>query len=513
VLQKPDILTSYQHAKLGFTPWGGSDNFKSKMDTRLIQTQTQKLILSPQIRQYLKLLQVPLAELQNVIEQEMTENPALEETAQGTLEELPSSQAADDESGKNDRVAEELRFENSLDMLDQLDESINYTFSSQEDLSLPETRELNKQKNYQESLITPKESLFDYLAWQLGFLELTEKEREIAQGIIGNLTEEGYLETPLEELAKTCSVSLQEVEKVLASVQSLDPPGIAAGNLQETMLLQLEKKGPEAELAKTIVREHLPFLEKKQWDQIAKRVKASPKEIEKAAKLISLLEPKPGRSFYAEDTVAVTPDASVYYDDTEENKLIVEVHDEDVPELRISPYYRRLLKDPKLDAASRQFLKQKIQSAIDFVKALGQRRSTLREITEEIVRAQTEFFEKGFSQLKPLRLKDIAERLGIHESTVSRAIQGKYLSTPQGTLPYKSFFSSKLETAEGGAESQKSMMEKIRELIHSEDPQNPLSDQAIMEILKKEGFRIARRTVAKYRELLKMLPSHLRKRK
>lgn len=482
------------------------------MEPRLIQTQSQKLNLSPQIRQYLRLLQVPRADLEQVIEEELAQNPVLEEVPKKPSEESSASRSPGEKPSHNDSSAEELRFERSLDMLDRLDESLGYP-SPPEDLSFPERQEIDKQKSYRESLITPKESLFDYLLWQVGFLELTEKEREIAQEIIGNLTKEGYVGVPLEEIVKTCSASISEVEKVLRSVQSLDPPGIAARSLQETMLLQLERKGPEAELAKKIVRDELPLLEKKQWDRIARRVKATSEEIQKAARLISLLEPKPGRSFYAEDAVAVTPDASVFYDDSEETKLVVEVHEEDLPELRVSPYYRRLLRDPKLDNASRQFLKQKIQSAIDFIKALGQRRSTLREITEEIVKAQAEFFERGFSSLRPLRLKDIAARLGIHESTVSRAIQGKYLSTPQGTISYKSFFSSKLDTVHGKAESQKSMMEKIRELIRSEDGRNPLSDQEIALLLQKEGIRIARRTVAKYRELLKILPSHLRRQK
>jgi RNA polymerase sigma-54 factor len=482
------------------------------MELRLSQTQTQKLVLSPLIRQYLRLLQLPVAELRNAIEQELAENPALEELPRETAEESQSARLGD-EQGKEERNAKELRFDETLRSLDKLDDGTYDGLYAQGDFSLREPEELRRKKYYQESLITRKESLFDFLTWQIGFLNLSDTERRIAEEIIGNLTDEGYLGTPLEEIAQTCGIELSEAENVLDAVQGLDPPGVGARNLQETLLLQLGRKGPEADLAKRIVSEHLVLLEKKQWDQIAKHCKATGEAIRQAAHVIARLDPKPGRSFYGDDPIAVTPDASVSYDDSDNNKLKIEIYDESLPDLRISPHYRKLLRNPKLDETSRRFLKEKIQSAMDFVKALAQRRSTLGSITEEIVSAQPEFFEKGFSHLRPLRLKDISQSLSIHESTVSRAIQGKYLSTPQGTIPYKSFFSSKLERAEGGAESQKSAMEKVRELIRSEEPSHPLSDQAIARMLQREGLKIARRTVAKYRELLKILPTHLRRNK
>ena len=453
---------------------------------------------------------MPLAQLQTTIEQEMAENPVIEETPKETREE--SVTRSSDDNTDRAPVTEELRFDETIRHLDKLDENFREQLYAHGDFSLPEAGDINKQRNYRESLITPKESLFDYLLWQVNFLNLSETERKITEDIIGNLTEDGYLNLSLEDIAKSCCATLEEVEKVLGEIQNFDPPGIAARNLQETLLLQLRrKKGREAELATHIIQDYLPLLEKKKLDSIARHLKVSSESVQSAARVIAHLDPKPGRTFYSEESVAVTPDASVYYE--EDEKLQIETHEEDIPELRISLYYRRLLKNGKLDDTSRRFIKEKIQAAMEFIKALSQRGSTLRRITEEIVTAQTSFFEKGFSELKPLRLKDISARLGIHESTVSRAIQGKYLSTPQGTLPYKSFFSSKLERVEGGAESQKSMMEKIRELIRSEDPRHPLSDQTITRILQKQGIKIARRTVAKYRELLRILPSHLRTQK
>jgi RNA polymerase sigma-54 factor len=481
------------------------------MEPRLVQGQTQKLILSPQIRQYLKLLQLPIAELRTAIEQELAENPALEEVAKDRLEEPGGPQATDD-SPKSERDTEELRFDEAGSSLLKLTEGLaEEGFYSQDDLSLPDVQDQRARRDYKESLVTRKESLSDYLLSQVGFLDLAESETQIAEEIIGNLNDDGYLAVPCEEIAAACHATLTDVESILKIVQRFDPPGIAARDLRECLLLQLEKRGDEARLALDIVGDHFPLLQKKQWDLIAKRIKAESEALENAKRLIAHLDPRPGRSYAAEEAAPVTPDASVSFDDSEEPKLVVEIYDETLPELRISPYYRRLLKQSKLDPEGRRFLKAKLQSALDFLKALVQRRSTLRNITEEIVRSQHDFFEKGFSHLKPLRLKDIGDQLGIHESTVSRAIQGKYLSTPLGTLPYKSFFSARMETEEGGVESQKSLMEKVRGLILSEDPRNPLSDQEIASRLQKEGIRLARRTVAKYRELLKILPTHLRR--
>lgn len=478
----------------------------------MLQTQSQKLILSPQIRQYLRLLELPLAQLETAIEQELAENPLLEETSSDPLDDTDTASSSGDSPSEDERKTEELRFDETLKALDRIDEELGDEIYHREDFSLPETRELERKKSYQESLITPPESLFDYLGWQVEFLNLTAAQQKISEEIIGSLSEDGLLTVPLQELADRLGVLLSEVEKVLKEIQSLDPPGIAARNLQETLLLQLERNHPDTPLAKRIVQEALPHMIKKKWDQIAKDLKVNLEEVHRAARTIAHLDPKPGRTFYGENSMAVKPDATVSYEETDgDSKLRVDIYDDEVPEIRINSRYRRMLKDPHLDPNTRRFLREKLQSALDFMKALSQRRSTLRGITEELIKAQTEFFEKGFSHLKPLRLKDISERLGIHESTVSRALSGKYITTPQGTIPYKSFFSSKLDRAEGGEESQKSMMEKIRELVASEDPRRPLSDQTVTKHFQKEGIKIARRTVAKYRELLKILPSHLRR--
>ncbi|MBN1688462.1 MAG: RNA polymerase factor sigma-54 [Candidatus Omnitrophica bacterium] len=479
------------------------------MEPRLIQQQSQKLVLSPQIRQYLKLLQLPLAQLQQEIDIELSANPLLDEK--------PSSEAPDDNAASQnkpeegmDRPTEELQLGETYNGYRNVDENYHEDFGDY-DISRQDPKELQKQKSFQESLITKPEGLYDFLLWQIRFLELGEMQKKIAHEIIGNINEAGYLKATTEEIAQACSCEPKEIENVLAIIQDLDPPGIAARNLQEALLIQLKKKGSETKLAVQIVSEHFTLLEKRDLKQMAKILTVDLGVIKKAVDMIAHCEPRPGRTFYLEEPIAVTPDATVSHSENPKEPYKIDIHVEYLPELRINPYYRRLLRDKKTDAKTKAYLRDKMLSATNFMRALGLRKSTIREITEALVEVQADFFSKGFSHLKPLRLKDIADKIGMHESTVSRALQGKYISTPQGVIPYKSFFSSKLETRDGETESQKSIMEKIKRLIEKENPKDPLSDQDILKRLTAEGIMIARRTVAKYRELLKILPSHMRR--
>lgn len=480
------------------------------MEPRLIQQQSQRLILSPQIRQYLRLLQLPITALEQAVDAELTENPLLEEISQEAgNEEMPVSSAEPQLPEKDS--AEEIRLGESLSHFDELDE--NFKESYYPDFSLQDRETLEERKNFQETLITKPETLSDFLLWQTRFLDLTAAQRKIAEEIIGNINEDGYLQASLEEIAQACQTALEAVETVLFQIQTLEPPGIGARNLGEALLIQLRKK-EDAQLAVDIVANHLPLLEKRDLAGLARVLSVDIEEVKKAVSLISGLEPRPGRTFYVEESLAVTPDATVSFaEDENDGKYKIEIHDEMLPAIRINSYYRRLLRDKDLDEKSKLFLKEKMQSAVNFLRALHLRKSTLREITEEIVKTQADFFEKGFLHLKPLRLKDIANNIGIHESTVSRAIQGKYISTPQGTIPYKSFFSTKLETTDGNLESQKSIMERIKMVVGKENPEKPFSDVDMVQILRNEGIVIARRTVAKYRDLLKILPSHLRRKR
>ncbi len=251
---------------------------------------------------------------------------------------------------------------------------------------------------------------------------------------------------------------------------------------------------------------------RKQFDQLARLLQITLQKVKEVCRQIGKLEPKPGRVFYHEKPNFVVPDATVSISPEKDDELVLDINHNYVPNLRINSTYREMMKQKNLDPATKTFLKQKIQSGLDLIKALAQRKSTIQLITEEIMKAQRDFFSKGFSHLRPLRLKDVSERIGIHESTVSRAIQGKYLDTPQGTIPYKSFFSSRLDSTQNGeSESQKSAMERLKNLITKENKQKPLSDAKLVQLLNREGIKVARRTVAKYRDMLKILPAYLRK--
>ncbi len=315
----------------------------------------------------------------------------------------------------------------------------------------------------------------------------------------------------MQELASATQSTEQEVERVLSKIQSLDPPGVGGRDLKEILLIQLIKQPGDTTTAQTIIHDYLPLLERKQFDQIARALNIPLKKIKEIYAQIGHLEPKPGRIFYREKPNFVIPDATVSISPSREDELVVEMNNDFIPSLRINATYREMVKQKNIDPTTKTFLREKIQSGLDLIRALSQRKSTLNQITEELVKAQRDFFTKGFAYLKPLRLKDVAETVGVHESTISRAIQNKYLATPQGTIPYKSFFSNRLDLENGHVESQKSAMEHLKQLIANEDKRKPLSDARLVQLLEADGIKIARRTVAKYRELLKILPAYLRK--
>ncbi len=474
------------------------------MQPKFHQHQSQKTALSPQMRAYLQLLHLPVMDLRQAVEDALEENPMLEEVA--SLQEPEAAESGPATASKNTEDEAEETLPDDWSPKDPL------TFTNApSDLSRRKPEDSRKIRDFQETLITKPESLFDYLEWQIHFLDLDTTQKTIASEIVGNIDPDGYLKASIEEIASASKSSPSAVEETLRKIQQLDPPGIGARDLREALLIQLERKGPEAALAREIVRDHMEHLVRRDWKMLARIYSASEPDIKKAADLIAKLEPKPGRSFYVEEAIAITPDATVSLKEGTDDGLEIEVHHDYIPEIRINPEYRQMMREKGLDEKTKDFLKTRLASGMELLKALELRKSTLRAITDEIVRAQPLFFTRGFSHLRPLRLKDIAERVNLHESTVSRAIHGKYLKTPQGTIPYKSFFSQKVGTEDGSEESQKSIMEKIRAMIDKEDPKKPLSDASIANQLKDDGITLARRTVAKYREMLKILPTHLRR--
>lgn len=475
------------------------------LQPQLSQSQSQQLILSPQLRQFLKLLQLSIVDLQTSVEQELIQNPVLEEIK----DESPDSELTSDDNPINTSEAE-LEFDKKIDQMGAFDDDMRENLFRQTDFAEGSVSDLQKKKEYQDSILSKSPTLTDYLEWQIGLLGLDDDEDKIAQEIIGNINEDGYFVGSIDEIADITKSDSRIVEKILEAIQTMDPPGVGGRNLQEVLTLQLKRRKSNP-LPIKIVESQFALLERKQFDQIAKALSTSPEHVSQACKLIGMLEPKPGRIFYQDEAISVVPDISIMPSEDNENEYDIEIHNERIPELRVNPTYRKMIKQKDIDPKTKAFLREKMQAAMMYIRALSERKSTLRRIAEEIIKAQKDFLDSGFAQLKPLRLRDIADKIGIHESTISRAIQGKYVRSPQGTIPLKSFFSNALAADNGEMESQKSVMEKIKNLVESEDPKKPLSDAKIVSLLKTDGIQVARRTIAKYRDLLKILPSHLRK--
>jgi len=321
------------------------------------------------------------------------------------------------------------------------------------------------------------------------------------------MDKDGYLQVSIEDIAFQSGQDFDVVERALCRIQELDPPGVGARDLRECLLLQLRAEGKEDSLAARIVRDHLGLLESKRYDRIARELGAAIEEIVVAANYIATLEPKPGRNFGEGDIRYITPDVFVQKISDE---LVVTLNDEGLPRLRVSNFYRRVLGETNTGDAKR-YIQEKMRAAAWLIKSIQQRQRTLYLVTSSIVRFQREFFEHGISHLKPLVLKDVAMDIGMHESTVSRATASKYVHTPQGTFELKYFFTSSLQGADGDEVSAESVKERIREIIAKEDPRHPLSDQHIAKMLASEHVGIARRTVAKYREMMGVLPSSKRR--
>jgi len=466
------------------------------MDQRALQQQSQKLHLSPQLRQYLKFLYLPQMELKEALQQELSENPILEEMTESPQTETEASEAQEDKRDESppDETSDE--------------------FSPEIDFSRKSKQDMQSLHQFQEVSITKPISLSEHLERQLTFQSWTQEEMTIAKQIIGNLDHEGFLRVDLDDIAQGTQTELSRVEHVLKLVQSLEPAGVAARSLEECLQIQLRQKYPQHPIYQTIAAQHLNDVARRDAKLLARKLDIPVTTAEDAIQAITHLDPRPARNFAETKHLQMVPDAQIHFKGGSQTEFEIEIFKEYLPRFRISPEYRRMMRDPQVDTKTKDYIKSKIGDGSQLMKALELRESTLRLISEEIVKTQAEFFAHGFSHLKPLRLKDLADRLEMHPSTISRAIHEKYVITPQGTLPFKSFFSQRVETSgDGEDESQKSIMLRIQNMIQAEDATRPLSDQQIAEKLKEENITIARRTVAKYRELLKILPTHLRKKR
>jgi RNA polymerase sigma-54 factor len=360
-----------------------------------------------------------------------------------------------------------------------------------------------------ESFIARKESLNDHLLWQFLMTKPNREEERIASLIIGNLNKDGYLDVTAEEIAAASDAAPEKVEEILSLMQTFDPIGVCARDLRECLLIQARYLGLENTIVTDIVTDHLQNLEKKNYKAICKALKRSMDEVISAVNVIKSLEPKPGREFSDEPPQYINPDIYVY---KLEDDFVIMLNDDGMPKLRVNSFYKSsITRGKKISGDAEDYIQEKMRSAAWLIKSIHQRQKTIYRVMESILQFQREFFDKGIAHLKPMVLRDVAQDIGMHESTISRVTTNKYAFTPQGIFELKYFFNSSIRRSHGGTIASASVQDKIRQIILSEDPKKPFSDDKIAKLLKNDEIHIARRTVAKYREMLKVLPSNKRK--
>jgi RNA polymerase sigma-54 factor len=469
---------------------------------------SQKLIMTPSLQQAIKLLQLSKLELQEVLNQELLENPLLEESAEEAKQEDAEAEAQEKTQTEEEAKAAEPAPEKEKDSFDEIDydayfqDYIEYGYN-------PRMGEEHEEFPIENTLTRPP-NLTDHLAWQLGMSDASPAVKDIGAFIIGNIDEDGYLRATNEEIASAGPYDPADVEKAVSAIQSLDPIGVGARDLRECLLLQLEFLEVDNPLVETIVRDYWDMFMQRHFVQISKALGVDMKTLEGVVEIIKHLDPKPGRKYSNERAIYVEPD--VYIQKVGDEYIIV-LNEDGMPKLRINGSYRNMLNsmDSKSDGETVNYIKDKIRSAVWLIKSLDQRQRTIYKVAESIVKHQREFLEKGIDYLRPLVLRDVADDIQMHESTVSRVVSNKYMHTPRGLFLMKYFFHSGIDSDTGEDISSLTVKKKIQGFIDGEDPRKPLSDSKIMKILNDEGINIARRTVAKYRDELNIPSSTDRK--
>jgi len=475
------------------------------LELRLQLKLAQKLIMTPQLRQAIKLLQLNRLELSNALQAEIEQNPALEEdisqkeTSENPLA-LSSTIEQTSEPGQEQDTTRKIEVTDNMNEVNWEDYANNFdsNFSFAH-----ETPPADAPSQFE--FISEKPGLMSYLQWQLAHCELDEKEMEIALYIIGNLNRYGFLEVDLEKVTEAMECDYDDADYILEVIQDLDPPGICARDISESLYLQLERIGKEKTLAGEIVQNHLPLLVTRNFKALAKATKRKKLEIVRAIDFItSELSPFPGLPYSTESTNYIVPDVYVQKIDGE---YIIRLNDDDLPRLKLSTHYQELLKDGReMEKKSKNYISEKLRNADWFIKSLHQRQQTIYKVMESLLRFQYDFFERGPHYLRPLILKDVAEDIEMHESTISRVTSNKYVHTPQGIYELKYFFSTAIPRSGGESLAAESVKVRIQKMIQEEDKSKPLSDNTISEKLAEQDIKIARRTVAKYRDQLKILP-------
>ncbi len=459
---------------------------------------SQQLVMTPQLQQAIKLLQLSRLELSDLIQQEINENPVLEEMSETEGGEKEKTQEKSDTDTEENYSTQETQGE--IDWQDYINKTAQPSVGSYIG---------SEDRDEFEPIITKTRSFGDHLLWQLRLHDLSDKEMEVGEYIIGNLDKDGYLQASTEEIVLDTGADSEIVENVLKKIQRFDPVGVATSNLQECLLAQAEMLPGEYSLAKKILRNHMKDLERKKYQTIAKDLKIPLKDVISACEIISNLEPRPGRAFNDNDTQYITPDIYVYKIDDE---YVVVLNEDGQPKLRINSFYKNILSESGIDSEkAREYIQEKLRSAVWLIKSVYHRQSTIVNVMKSIIKFQRDFFDYGADYLKPLVLRDVAEDVGMHESNISRVTTNKYVHTPRGIYELKYFFNSGLASDNGEDIASESVKNKIKDIIQEEDPYKTYSDQEIANILKKQGINIARRTVTKYREMLGILASSKRK--
>ncbi|MEI6357123.1 MAG: RNA polymerase factor sigma-54 [Verrucomicrobiota bacterium] len=491
----------------------------------LSQRMSQQMVLSPQLQQSLALLQAPVLELKAMVEQELQQNPMLEEAsvtettqeekdsrsddaaAQLDPQEPPADTRYDPATEKPDSEPVD-QFDADLQKLLQLDQEWRDHFSAANTVnrSTPEDEE---RRQFMFDSLTADASLQSELLDQVRTSDLDERLRQIAELLVGNIDDHGYLQSGLSELSFSTGITLEDLEAALKVVQSFQPPGVGARDLRECLMLQLERAGREKSREYEIVRDHMESLGKRRYPEIARQLGVSVTEAQQLAANIGQLDPRPGRVYAPDSNQYVLPEVTVLK--TADGGYLVNTENDHVPHLRISNTYKDLLSQADTTTEVREYIRDKIKAGKFLIKSIHQRQSTILNIANEIVKRQKTFFDEGVTHLRPMTMAQVAEVVGVHETTVSRAVSGKYMATPQGIFEMKYFFTSAIATEGGGTMSNTSVKTILAELIAAEDKGSPMSDEDLVAQLKEKSIMIARRTVAKYRAELNVLPSHLRK--
>jgi RNA polymerase sigma-54 factor len=493
---------------------------------QLSQRLSQSLVLAPQLQQSLALLQAPSLELKALVEQELQQNPVLEEISEQEMDLREKSPGSDDteipevpdyaeppEYVQAEAAAERLAndpvddFQAEFEKLVQMDQDWRDHFSQTNTVSRSSAEDEEK-REFMFNSITVEASLAQHLMEQVRDTDLSDEDRTIAELLIGSVDDYGYLMATVEELATSTNLPVEKILPVLKVIQSFEPVGVGARDLRECLMLQLERAGKQESIEYRIIRDHMEALGKRKIPEIARGTGQSVDDVQEALARIGRLEPRPGRAFLPVVEQYVAPEVFVVKNGDD---FTVTTNDEQIPHLRISNVYKDLMSAGENNAEVKNYIREKIRAGKFLIKSLHQRQTTICNIGKEIVKRQREFMEKGVAHLKPMTMSQVADVVGVHETTVSRAVSGKYIETPQGVFEMKYFFTAGLQSATGDNVSNTSVKDMVAEIFKAEDTAKPLSDQEVVKMLTAKGINIARRTVAKYRDELGILPSNLRR--